>query len=301
MAYQTGTYTGSNDLLDKFRLFAIAQGWTVNNYAIEGTGYALSIQKTISTLTHYYNLRSSTAEQIFLGSGSFTGISSMPSTGYNSSATAWYDHTGARYTLSTYPTSGGGYIKNTSGTDNYHFFSQSNSLSMAVIDSNDEFQGIALGNCNSIGHMCRYGSVVGTSSQTGRFASWSDTDTKELSAFQAYIGGAFRFGMSLFSGNTSSSSVISPPYVRNDSVPSAQYALKQYSPDGFRGNPVLADSECLTQASSTGEWRPTGSTAGISFLNGSLIVNEQEIVLGSDTYVCFRNASDNSEGVAFLK
>ena len=30
MAYETGTANNVNDLLDKFRLFTAAQGWTTN-------------------------------------------------------------------------------------------------------------------------------------------------------------------------------------------------------------------------------------------------------------------------------
>lgn len=45
MAYQTGTATNANDLLDKFRVFAIAQGWTVNRWADVGSNKELCIHK----------------------------------------------------------------------------------------------------------------------------------------------------------------------------------------------------------------------------------------------------------------
>ncbi len=38
MAYETGTALHANDLLDKIRVFAIAQGWTVNSWAARSDG-----------------------------------------------------------------------------------------------------------------------------------------------------------------------------------------------------------------------------------------------------------------------
>ena len=38
MAYETGTASSVVDLLDKFRLFAVAQGWTSNRDVAAGAG-----------------------------------------------------------------------------------------------------------------------------------------------------------------------------------------------------------------------------------------------------------------------
>ena len=43
MAYQTGTATDADDLLAKLRSFAVAQGWTINNY-VAGTNYDTVLQ-----------------------------------------------------------------------------------------------------------------------------------------------------------------------------------------------------------------------------------------------------------------
>jgi len=50
MAYQTGTANNPNDLLDKVRVFAIGQGWTVNSWAVRSDGggaggWCLALQK----------------------------------------------------------------------------------------------------------------------------------------------------------------------------------------------------------------------------------------------------------------
>lgn len=54
MAYENGTASSANDLLDKLRLFAIAQGWSVNRWTAVTAGYELALQKGSA----YYNFRS---------------------------------------------------------------------------------------------------------------------------------------------------------------------------------------------------------------------------------------------------
>lgn len=71
MAYQTGTATDCNDLLDKFRLFAIAQGWTANRWATAGNGRELCLQKGSA----YFNFRSVQNENpTFNGSAAGAGM-----------------------------------------------------------------------------------------------------------------------------------------------------------------------------------------------------------------------------------
>lgn len=62
MAYQTGTSTGPNDLLDKLRVFAAAQGWTVNRNVTAGNGKEVCLSKG----TAFVNLRSYESEQIII-------------------------------------------------------------------------------------------------------------------------------------------------------------------------------------------------------------------------------------------
>lgn len=63
MAYQTGTATGPDDLLDKIRTFLEADGWTTNLHTTVGAGYRLHVQKTASDSTvMYFNFRSATNE-----------------------------------------------------------------------------------------------------------------------------------------------------------------------------------------------------------------------------------------------
>lgn len=87
MAYQTGTASDVNDLLDKFRLFAIAQGWTANRWATMGSGRELCIQKSSA----YFNFRAWNNETALVNGSdqaSKTGIAINGSDGYNG-ANAW--------------------------------------------------------------------------------------------------------------------------------------------------------------------------------------------------------------------
>lgn len=72
MAYQTGTATDCNDLLGKFRLFAIAQGWATNRWATVGSGRELCISKGSA----YFNFRSLQNETLnpFNGTSSGAGM-----------------------------------------------------------------------------------------------------------------------------------------------------------------------------------------------------------------------------------
>lgn len=87
MAYQTGTATGANDLLDKLRLFAIAQGWTANRWVAAGSGQELCLSKGSA----YFNFRSYQNETVLVNGTSSTlryGINMNGSDGYDGGS-AW--------------------------------------------------------------------------------------------------------------------------------------------------------------------------------------------------------------------
>lgn len=107
MAYQTGTATGANDLLDKLRLFAIAQGWTANRWVAAGSGQELCLSKGSA----YFNFRSYQNETALINGSSYTlryGISMNGSDSY-AGGSAWDRQPG-------YPVRSGG----TAGSDQGH-------------------------------------------------------------------------------------------------------------------------------------------------------------------------------------
>lgn len=85
MAYQTGTATGAVDLLDKVRLFAIANGWTSNRWSALGSGYELCLQKGAA----FFNFRAYQNESILISGSQATprtGIAINGSDGYDGGA-----------------------------------------------------------------------------------------------------------------------------------------------------------------------------------------------------------------------
>jgi hypothetical protein len=79
MAYDTGSATGPTQILDAFRVFAVANGWTQNRWAADGAGQTLSISKG----SIYANLRSIVNETL-LSFNNRTGVLLNCSTGYDS-------------------------------------------------------------------------------------------------------------------------------------------------------------------------------------------------------------------------
>ncbi|MCJ7776870.1 MAG: hypothetical protein MUP16_00930 [Sedimentisphaerales bacterium] len=103
MSYEAGTSTGPNDLIDKLRIFLLAEGWTVNLFAAIGAGYRLHVQKTAADATvMYFNFRSAIAETgVTLitedneagANGTVTGLLINGSTGYDV-AEIWHHQPG---------------------------------------------------------------------------------------------------------------------------------------------------------------------------------------------------------------
>lgn len=86
MAYQTGTASSVVDLLDKFRGFAQAQGWTVNRWTDLGFGKQLCISKGAS----FFNFRAHSAESVYVNghTSTYSGILLNGSDGYDG-ALSW--------------------------------------------------------------------------------------------------------------------------------------------------------------------------------------------------------------------
>jgi len=86
MAYELGTSSSVTDLLDKFRLFAVAQGWSVNRWVTAGSGRELCIQKGSA----FFNFRAWSNETMLVNGSTGTnkfGITLNGSDGYSAGAT----------------------------------------------------------------------------------------------------------------------------------------------------------------------------------------------------------------------
>ncbi len=99
MAYQTGTASSPNDLLDKLRIFAAAQGWTVDRNATAGSGKEVSLSKGSAFFSFRSFENESNTINSNVGSNKY-GIALNGADAY-SGAAAWDRQSG--YPVSTTP------------------------------------------------------------------------------------------------------------------------------------------------------------------------------------------------------
>lgn len=153
MAYETGTATTTLDLLDKLRLFAIANGWTVNRNVAAGSGREVCLMKGSS----YINLRAYANENIIIngiGAAGKYGIAINGSDGYAGGST-WDRQPG--YPLRT--TSSGGdqahatmeLVANTANFPAYHFFADANCIYLELEVTTGQFQRLGFGKLDTFG------------------------------------------------------------------------------------------------------------------------------------------------------
>ncbi len=148
MAYSTGSAANPNDLLDKFRAFLSANGWSINNFSTIGSGNRLHANKG----SVYVNFRSYQAEvnttANFINGYTTTvndwGIAGYPSDGY-SGASAWNRQPG--YPDYSAHCRGGCMPGLDGGIPTYHFFSypDSDEVYMAVEFITGRFQMLSFG------------------------------------------------------------------------------------------------------------------------------------------------------------
>jgi hypothetical protein len=141
MAYQTGTATDPNDLLQKLVAFLATNGWTTNKSqtAFAGAGWRAHLSKGVQ----FINLHSVignhwpwTAVSVFATLDATLGaIYLYGSTGYDGAA-AWDGQPGAPIGNATAYTIGAAMQLDSAAITAYHFFSDANDNVIAVIERN---------------------------------------------------------------------------------------------------------------------------------------------------------------------
>jgi hypothetical protein len=151
--YETGASTGVNDLIDKVRVFALANGWTVNQFGADGAGYRLHLQLGSDV---FFNLRSLVNERA-QGTAAIDnlvyGLACNGSTGYNG-ASAWYAQPGAPANTTVAPnTDRFPYgLEGISGSITaYHLFARSNMIYLVVEYSAGNYQWLMFGQLDKLG------------------------------------------------------------------------------------------------------------------------------------------------------
>ena len=331
MAYETGTSSSVVDLLDKFRLFAIAQGWTANRWATVGSGRELCIQKGAA----YFNFRAWNNETMLVNGssqGSKYGITLNGSDGY-SGAAAWDRQPGYPVLGST---SGGDQahvlfplVITTGPFPAYHFFAPDSKTLFAEVEistgiflrfgcgSLDLFNPAAPGGgrfCYSTG-----GAHVTKSTAT---SSWLGTDADNANYAMELV--PFR-GADYASNNSSYSfgSMVRAAFGSFDNwagsgrtvtTAGLQMAcqgggvhdkvLRDYSPNPLNGIGLLLPN--IVSLNIGDEYlSPIGVIPGMRFMDMTNYLPGDEFTIGSDTWKVFpwyaKGGIGYNRGIAYLK
>jgi len=179
MSYEAGVSTGPNDLIDKLRIFLLAEGWTVNLFAAIGAGYRLHVQKTASDSTvMYFNFRSAIAEtgvtlitedNVAGANGTVTGLLVNGSTGY-AGGSLWHMQPGKSIDASAKSMGMCMTQMSTTAIPAYYFFtpdSDSDTVHIAVEVTAGKFQFM------SFGLLVKQGTFTGGQYFSASFASYT--------------------------------------------------------------------------------------------------------------------------------
>jgi hypothetical protein len=130
MAYETGVATSQHDLLDKLRIFLVANGWAQNKWAVEGSGYGLCVQKELM----FVNLRSTILNEAILGHIFYMptgpGILCNVSSGYSAGSVTLAQPDSPRSTDGTKMACQ--LITDSTNIKEYHFFATENNFDVVV-------------------------------------------------------------------------------------------------------------------------------------------------------------------------
>lgn len=331
MAYETGTSSSVVDLLDKFRLFAIAQGWTANRWATVGSGRELCIQKGAA----YFNFRAWNNETMLVNgssSGSKYGITLNGSDGY-SGAAAWDRQPG-------YPVRG-----STSGGDQahvlfplvittgpfpaYHFFAPDSKTLFAEVEistgiflrfgcgSLDLFNPAAPGG----GRFC-YSTGGGHVTNSTATSAWlgSDADSSsyamELVPFRGAdyasnnssysFGSMVRAAFGSFDNWAGSGRTVSATGLQMACQGGGVHdkVLRDYSPNPLNGIGLLLPN--IVSLNIGDEYlSPIGVVPGMRFMDMTNYLPGDEFTIGSDTWKVFpwyaKGGIGYNRGIAYLK
>ena len=331
MAYQTGTSTGANDLLDTIRLFAISQGWTANRWITAGSGRELCLAKGGA----YVNFRSYQNETVFLRGSNYTnkyGIAMNGSDGY-ASGNAWDRQPG-------YPIRTGG----TAGSDQcssympfvasqgpfvaYHLFAPDSKTIYLELEITTGcflrlgFGSLDLFNSGSAGGGRFFYAPGGEASVSGSASAntWLGSDIDSISyaleevpfrgadynATNNQVGSFVRASFDSFdnwcSSQRTGSTGVTPQSCQGGGV--HDKILRDSSPNPMNGIGILTPN--IVSVNRANEYlHPVGIIPGIRFMDMTNYLPGDEFTLGSDTWKVFpwynKGGRSFQRGIAYLK
>jgi len=330
MSYSTGTSTGVNDLLDKLRLFAIAEGWTANRNAAVTGGTEVCLEKG----TSFFNLLSgqnTTLRVDGIATASKYGISINGSDGY-SGGDNWDRQSGypQRTVTPSVTDQFVGFlpiVTNFGSFPAYHFFSYNSGDSIHVeleistgiflrlgFGKLDLFAASVTGDgryfyatcgrhvTNSISSNQWLGEPIGNTATMEevpfRAAEWGLSSGKSGSAVRCQVGAT-----NAWAGSGSN--------IGNTSLPLAAQGgcchdrvIMQLSPNPLNGVGVL--TPVTVAVNNAGQYlQPIGTMPGIRYMDMTNYLPGDEFTLGSDTWKVFpwynKGGRSDEFGIAHLK
>jgi len=331
MGYQTGTATGPTDLLDKLRVFLLAEGWTVNLYTANGTGYRLHVQKSASSSTEmYFNFRSAVDESGSLltqdnqdsADGKVTGIIINGSTGYNV-AEDWDKQTVYPLNLNYSNLACGNCMTqmSISAIPAYYFFAVENTVNICVEVTSGKFQFM------SFGCLEKQGLYTGGQFYSASFSSrtpYGDWNNGPSNWYQpsyftvnpsGYPHGAVYVDMDSVAdwrmANNDAGEIAFPCVAgqtgNSDYSKSGMASMFWSKSPNFYNSLAAACPIYVFGKRSDDNYSLLGWPAGVRFLNCTNYSAGQEVVYGSDTWKIFHADSLEGDslnlycGFAFLK
>lgn len=336
MAYETGTSSNVNDLLDKFRLFAVAQGWTVNRWATVGSGRELRIQKGAA----FYNFRSWSNETMLVNGTSTAGkfgITMNGSDGFSSGAGVHLQPgypvrnsaTGGNQCVTMFPL-----VTTTGPFPTYHFFAPDNKTLYAEVEvTTGVFQRWGCGSLDLFNPAAPGGGrfIYSTTSQHVTAGSglpdWlnmdaDNTDQTELVPFRAAdfssinstTGTSGRSAASMvrvqfgsfdnWAGSGRSVSTADGLNMACQGGGVHDKILREFSPNPLNGIGVLLPN--IVSLNAAGEFLvPIGVMPGLRYMDMTNYLPGDEFTIGSDTWKVFpwysKGGIGYNRGIAYLK
>jgi hypothetical protein len=328
MSYETGTATDQHNLLDKVRTFLVANGWTQNGWADDGTGKRLHVSKG----GLYFNFRSAVNERVFpyayyssSGYAYVTGIALCGSTGYDGGE-AWDEQPGGpifNYNSCTW----GVCAKDISGAvPAYHLFTLgANSVCLVVEYQSGKFQYLVWGELDKSEAGTYTGGQFVAGSRSAAAASYGGLGPTGIFGYQGYPDDtamlAVRMDIDSITeywwpgGNYVTRYGNATRLVRANGLSGAlepesasQYGLEapliRATPNAFNGLTPLFPIPIIAERASD-KWSYIGRVPNTRMLNMTNYSAGDEVTFGSDTWKVFPQHSKTDTypeaGLAILK
>lgn len=331
MAYETGTLSTVIDLIDKFRLFAISQGWAVNRWVTVSTGRELCIQKG----SQYYNFRAYSNETVLINGAQPTskyGIGLNGSDGY-SSGSPWDRQPGypVRASIPAAMDQAHCYfpiVLSTGPFPAYHFFApDSKTLYVEVEIATSTFIRFGCGALDLFnpaapggGRFCYATTGNASIDNTVDYYSWLGSDCDNTNYAVEYVpfraadvgtslglrGSMVRCAFSSFDNWAGSARSIPSDGLKMACQGGGIHdkPLREYSPNPLNGQAVLLPNIVSLNISDL-YLCPIGVVPGLRYLDITNYLPGDEFSLGSETWKVFpwyqKGGVGYNRGIAYLK